>query len=427
MSGSEGPGAIGAPLPPCGPDGGLSARPAGVRQRSRPRQGYRWSLLLLAGIVAGLSLAEGGGIGRPAMAQSPPAAPPAVTVSHPLEREIVEWDEYTGQFAAVEYVEVRARVSGYLTEIHFEDGQFVKKGDLLFVIDPRPFEADLQQAEANLERDKAQVVRANLDLTRYSVLAKKEFAPEQQLEHARATAEGAIATVKADEAAVEQAKLNLEFTHVTAAVDGRIGSHQVSLGNLIVGGSTGALTLLTTIVSLDPIYFNFDMSESDYLGYQRAVQTGLMTAERDHAVPAYVRLVDEKGWPHEGHMDFIDNQINRGAGTIRARAIFPNASHLLTPGEFGRIRVPGSEPHQAILIPDAAIVSDQSRKIVMTVSADGTVAPRVIRPGPTYEGLRIVRDGLAANDTIIINGLVRARPGAKVTPQPGKIEVEPEP
>ncbi|HLN10204.1 MAG TPA: efflux RND transporter periplasmic adaptor subunit [Xanthobacteraceae bacterium] len=384
-------------------------------------------VLLLAGVAAGLSMAEGGPLGRRAMAQSPPAAPPAVTVSHPLERKVVEWDEYTGQFAAVEDVDVRARVSGYLTEIHFQDGQFVKKGDLLFVIDPRPFEADLQQAEANLERDKALVVRANLDLTRYSVLAKKEFAPQQQVEHARATAESAIATVKADDAAVVQAKLNLEFTHVTAPVDGRIGSHQVSIGNLIVGGSTGTLTLLTTIVSLDPIWFNFDMSESDYLGYQRAIQAGLMTSEQGGAVQAFVRLVDEKGWPHEGHMDFIDNQINRGAGTIRARAIFPNKSLFLTPGEFGRIRVPGSEPHQAILIPDAAIVTDQSRKIVMTVSADGTVVPRVVRPGPTYEGLRIVRDGLAAGDTIIINGLVRARPGAKVTPQPGKIEAEPEP
>jgi RND family efflux transporter MFP subunit len=425
MGGTEGADAMAPPPPPPGPGGSASARRAAPCPR--PRKSLPWSALLLAGIAAGLSLSAGGALGRRAMAQSQPAAPPAVTVSHPLEREVVEWDEYTGQFAAVEDVEIRARVSGYLTEIHFQDGQFVKKGDLLFVIDPRPFEADLQQVQANLERDKAQVVRANLDLTRYSVLAKKEFAPQQQLDQARATSEGASATVKADEAAVAQAKLNLEFTHVTAPVDGRIGSHQVSIGNLIVGGSTGTLTLLTTIVSLDPIWFNFDMSESDYLGYQRAIQAGLMTSEQGGAVQAFVRLVDEKGWPHEGHMDFIDNQINRGAGTIRARAIFPNKSLFLTPGEFGRIRVPGSEPHQAILIPDAAVVTDQSRKIVMTVGADGTVVPRVIRPGPTYEGLRIVRDGLAAGDTIIINGLVRARPGAKVTPQPGKIEAEPEP
>jgi len=424
MSGIAGADGIAAPPPP-GPCGGQAG--GGAEACARPRKGFPWPALLLAGMAAGLFSSAGGAPGGRALAQSGPAAPPAVTVSHPLERKVVEWDEYTGQFAAVEDVDIRARVSGYLTEIHFQDGQFVKKGDLLFVIDPRPFEADLQQAQANLERDKAQVVRANLDLTRYSELAKKEFAPQQQLEQARATAESSIATVKADEAAVMQAKLNLEFTHVSAPVDGRIGSHQVSLGNLIVGGSTGTSTLLTTIVSLDPIWFNFDMSESDFLGYQRAIQAGLMTSEQGGAVQAFVRLIDERGWPHEGHMDFIDNQINRGAGTIRARAIFPNKSLLLTPGEFGRIRVPGSEPHQAILIPDAAVVSDQSRKIVMTVSADGTVVPRVIRPGPSYEGLRIVRSGLAAGDTIIINGLVRARPGAKVTPQPGKIEAEPEP
>jgi len=364
--------------------------------------------------------------GQSALAQSAPPPPP-VTVSHPLEREIVEWDEYTGQFAAVEYVEVRARVSGYLTQIHFQDGQLVKKGDLLFVIDPRPFQADLDQAQANLERDKAQVVSANLDLARYSELAKKEFAPQQQLEHARATAEGAIATVKADEAAIAQAKLNLEFTHVMAPVGGRISSHQVSIGNLVVGGSTGTLTLLTTIVSLDPIYFTFDMSESDYLGYQRALEKGLMTTAQDSAVPAYVRLADERGWPHEGHVDFIDNQINGGSGTIRARAVFTNPSLLLTPGLFGRIRVPGSEPHQAILIPDSAIVSDQSRKLVMTVAADGTVAAREIRPGPTFEGLRIVRSGLGAADTIVINGLLRARAGTKVTPQAGTIATEAEP
>ena len=424
MGGTEGADAMAVPPPP-GPRGDQSARCAAPC--ARPRKRFPWPTLLLAGIAAGLFLSAGGAHGRRAMAQSQPAAPPAVTVSHPLEREVVEWDEYTGQFAAVEYVELRARVSGYLTEIHFEDGQFVKKGDLLFVIDPRPFEADLQQAEANLERDKAQVVRANLDLTRYSVLAQKEFAPQQQLEQARATAQGAVATVKADEAAVVQAKLNLEFTHISAPVGGRIGSHQVSLGNLILGGTSGSLTLLTTIVSLDPIWFNFDMSESDYLSYQRAVQAGLLKSASDGTVTSFVRLADETGWPHEGHLDFIDNQLDRGAGTIRARAVFANASHLLTPGEFGRIRVPGSEPHQAILIPDAAVVTDQSRKIVMTVGADGTVAPRVIRPGPTYEGLRIVRDGLAAADTIVINGLVRARPGAKVTPQPGKIEAEPEP
>ncbi len=186
-----------------------------------------------------------------------PGAPPAVTVAHPITRDIVEWDEFTGQFNAVDYVELRARVSGYLTEIHFTDGQLVKKGDLLFVIDPRPFEADLRQAEANLERDKAQVVRYDLDLKRYTELAKKDYAPQQQYEQARANAEATAATVKGDEAAVAQARLNLEFTHIVAPIGGRIGRHEVSLGNLILGGATQSLTLLSTIVSLDPIYFLF--------------------------------------------------------------------------------------------------------------------------------------------------------------------------
>ena len=362
---------------------------------------------------------------HPAAAQAAPPPAPPVTVSHPLEHEVVEWDDYTGQFAAVEYVELRARVSGYLTEIHFEDGQIVKKGDLLFVIDPRPFEAELRQAEANLERDKAQVWRADLDLKRYADLAKKSYAPQQQYEQARATSLAAAATVKADEAALAQAKLNVEFTRIVAPVGGRISRHMVSLGNLVVGGSTNTTTLLTTIVSLDPIYVNFDMSERDYLAYERAVAAGQLKSTRDSTVPVQAQLSDERTWVREGHMDFVDNQINRGSGTIRARAVFPNASMFLTPGQFVRVRVPGSDPYKAILIPDAAVVTDQSRKIVMAVNADGTVVPKVIRPGPRYHGLRIVRAGLTAADTILIDGLLRARPGGKVTPQPGKIALDP--
>lgn len=353
-----------------------------------------------------------------------PSAPPAVTVSHPLSQKIVEWDEYTGQFSPVEYVEIRSRVSGYLTEIHFEDGQIVKKGDLLFVIDPRPFEADVQQAEANLQRDQAQLVRANLDLKRYADLAQKSFASQQQLETARATAQAGAATVKADESALDLAKLNLEFTHITAPMGGRISSHQVSIGNLVIGGASGTTTLLTTIVSLDPIYLVFDMSEADYLEYQRAVATGELKSTRDDRVPVQAKLTDERDWLHDGHMDFVDNQINRGSGTIRARAVFPNPGFLMTPGQFGRARVPASGAHEAILVPDSAIVSDQSNKIVMTVKKDGTVEPRVIRPGPSYGNLRIVRRGLSPEDTIVIDGLMRARPGTKVMPQPGKIALD---
>lgn len=353
-------------------------------------------------------------------------APPPVTVSHPLAMDVTVWSEFTGQFAAIEYVEMRARVSGYLTEIDFKDGQDVKKGDLLFVIDPRPFQADLQLAEANRDRDKAQVVRADADLKRYADLAKKDFASQQQLDTSRAAADAAAATVKADEAAIAQARLNLEFTRITAPVSGRISNHLVSLGNLIIGGSNTTTTLLTTIASLDPIYLYFDIDETEYLNYRRAIVAGTMPSPITTKEPVQAKLADDHTWAHKGYLDFADNQFNRGSGTLRIRAVFENPDLLIRPGQFGRIRVPSPDSPHAILVPDSAVVADQSRKVVMTVKPDGTVEPRVIDPGPAYQGLRVVRSGLSTEDTVVIDGLVRARPGAKVTPQPGKIAPDPQ-
>lgn len=364
------------------------------------------------------------GAGTEARSQSAP--PPAVTVSAPLQKEIVEWQEFTGQFAAVDYIELRARVSGYLTEIHFEDGQIVKKGDLLFVIDPRPFEATLASAKAQLEQANAQVDLAQRNLARSQVLVKKADEPVSIYDQRVSEFKVATASVDVAKAAVTTAQLNVEFTHIVAPIDGRISNHLVSIGNLINGGDGGTSTLLTTIVSLDPIYFNFDMSEGDFLAYQRATAKGLLQSTRDSNIGVALHLSDERGWPHQGTMNFVDNQVNRESGTIRIRARFPNPDFFLTPGQFGRIHIPASEPYKAILIPDAAIVTDQSRKIVLTVKDDGTVAPKLIRPGPSYENLRIVRSGLEASDRIVIDGIIRARPGAKVTPQPGKIELEPE-
>jgi len=375
----------------------------------RPR---RWSAVAgLAGITitAHLALAQ---------------APPAVTVSAPLQKEITEWDEFTGQFAAVDYVEVRARVSGYLTEIHFQDGQMVKQGDLLFVIDPRPYEATLGVAQAQLGQGNAQLDLAQRQLERSADLKNKGFEPVSSYDQRVSDLKVAAAAVESAKASIRSAQLNVEFTHISAAITGRISNHLVSIGNLVNGGESGGSTLLTTIVSLDPIYFNFDMSEGDYLAYQRATEKGLMKSTRDNSVPVALHLNDEKGWPHEGKLNFVDNQVDRNSGTIRVRAQFPNPDFFLTPGQFGRIRIPGSEPYQAILVPDAAVVTDQSRKIVMTVRDDGTVEPKVVRAGPSYENLRIIRSGLSPNDRIVIDGLVRARPGAKVTPQPGKIELE---
>jgi len=361
------------------------------------------------------------------LAADAPAAPPAVTVSQPIRRELAEWDEYTGQFAAKEYVEIRARVSGYLTEIHFADGQIVKEGDLLFVIDPRPYEATLAAARAQLAQANAQVDLATQQLNRSAELRKKDFEPASNYDQRVSDLKVATAATESAKAAIRSAELNVGFTRITAPLTGRISNHQVSVGNLVSGSDSATTPALTTIVSLDPIYFYFDMSEGDYLTYQRATAAGKLDEARDSS-PVYVRLTDETEWPRRGLLNFIDNQVDRGAGTIRARATFPNSDFFVTPGQFGRIRIPASERYNAILIPDGAIVTDQSRKVVMTVKDDGTVEPKVVRPGPmTDDGLRIIRSGLAPTDRVIINGLVRARPGAKVTPQPGKIETAAQP
>jgi RND family efflux transporter MFP subunit len=392
----------------------------------RARRGGRWlaaSLVVLAAAGAGWwYVAHDRADARPAAAAPAPPAP-AVTVSAPLRHEVTEWDEFTGQFAAMESVEIRARVSGYLTEIDFQDGQLVKKGDLLLVIDPRPFENALANARAQQAQAQARLDLANRQVARSSELRQRDFASQSTLDERTEEMRQAAGALDAAKAAVKDAELNLEFTRITAPMSGRIGRHEVSVGNLVTGGSGGATTLLTTIVSLDPIHFYFDMSEADYLAYQRAAASGKLRSTRDGKVAVYARLTDEKDWPREGLLDFVDNQVDRGAGTIRARAVFSNPDFFVTPGQFGRIRIPGSEPYEALLVPDAAIVTDQSRKIVMTVGTDGTVVPKPVRPGPLYDGLRIIRGGLAPEDRLVIDGIMRARPGAKVTPQPGEIRL----
>ncbi len=370
-------------------------------------------------LVAAAALAVLGLLpGQPAAAQG---GPPPVTVAPVVVRDVVEQDEYTGQFAAVDAVDLRARVSGYLTEIHFTDGQLVNKGDLLFVIDPRPYEAALASAKAQVASNQAKVDLANRQLTRTGALAARDFAAQSTFDERTADMREAVAATEAARAAQRSAELDLEFTHITAPIGGRIGAHQVSVGNLVNGGSGGTSTLLASIVSLNPIYFVYDMSEADYLGYQRAIAKGEVLLTRDRKIPIQVRLSDEKSFDHDGVLDFIDNQLDRGAGTIRARAALPNPGNFIAPGMFGRIRQPASDRYKAVLVPDSAVLTDQSRRMVLTVAADGTVEPKVVRPGPMIDGLRVVRSGLAEGDRIIIDGLMRARPGAKVTPQPGTI------
>jgi RND family efflux transporter MFP subunit len=400
-------------------------------QKFRPVKPRRWLHYLI--VAAGLAAVTGGTallLGHPtnrAVAQAAPPAPPPVTVSQPLQKEVTEWDEYTGQFAAVDYVEIRARVPGYLTEIHFTDGQIVNKGDLLFVIDPRPYEIELQQAQAQLETAEATLDLANRQLARAATLREKDFVAQSTYDERTQTMKSATAAVETGKAAVRQAQLDIEFSHVTAPIGGRISRHEVSIGNLVSGGASGATpTLLTTIVSLDPIYAYFDMSEAQYLSYERAVASGKLKSTRGSGVAVFARLTDETQWPYEGAMNFVDNQVNRGAGTIRGRGVFPNANFFLTPGQFTRLRIPGSEPYQALLVPDGAVVTDQSSKLLMTVAEDGTIVPKPVRVGPTIDGLRVIRSGIDAKDRVVIDGLVRARPGAKVTPQPGEIKATPE-
>lgn len=358
----------------------------------------------------------------PAEAQQQPGSPPPVTVSTPLKKQIVDWLDYTGQFSAVESVELRARVSGYLTEIHFTDGQMVRKGDLLFVIDPRPFEvalasarASVQQAEATLELAKRQLVRG-AELRQKDFLAVSDYDSRVQQQRA---AEAGLDVARANQ---RNAELNLEYTHITSPVTGRIGAHQVSIGNLVNAGGTGATgTLLSSVVSLDPIYFNFDVSEGDFLIFQRAVASGQVASARDGKLSVQLRLADEKGWPRQGNLNFMDNQLDRGSGTIRTRAVVANPDLFITPGLFGRIRMPASGGYDALMIPEASVLTDQSDKMVMTIAPDGTVVPKVIKPGPVSDGLMVVRSGLLPDDKVVINGLLRARPGSKVTPQDGAI------
>lgn len=398
-----------------------AAAPAVPRRRTPWRRAVPVLVALLA-IAAGFGYFRHLESAPVAEAQAAAAPPPPVTVASPLLKNIVEWDEFTGQFAAVDEVDIRARVSGFLESIHFRDGQLVNKGDLLFVIDPRPFQIALTAAQSSLASAQARLDLAKLQLTRAEKLKQSDFTSQSTLDQRQQEMLSAAADTQVATAAISAAKLNLEFTQVTAPVSGRISAHRVSVGNLVTGGESGGSTLLTTIVSLDPIHFDFDMSEADFLAYQRAAAAGRLKSNRDSGIVVSAHLMDETDWRLQGTLDFVDNAVDRTAGTIRARAVFPNPDHLITPGQFGRIRIPGSDPYDAVLIPDSAILSDQSRKIVMTVGADGTVAPKVIRPGPMIDGLRIIREGLVGSDVIIVDGLLRARPGAKVTPQQGKIE-----
>jgi RND family efflux transporter MFP subunit len=378
---------------------------------STPRAFALAASLVLATLVASC--------GEPQQQQAAAPPPPTVTVAKPIKRTVSDFDEYVGRFAAVDSVEVRARVSGYLDRVHFKDGQMVKQGDLLFTIDKRPFQNTLDQARANLALAQSNLTYTEADLSRAQQLVRDKTITEQIFEQRSQAFRNAQASVANAQAALRQAELDIEFTELRAPIPGRIGDRRVSPGNLVTGGTGGNTTLLATIVSTDPIHFEFTFDEASYLRYERlSTAGGQDVASRGGGVPVALKLIDEQNFDHQGRMDFIDNTIDRSTGTIRGRALFANAKGVFTPGMFARVRVPASPPYEALLLPNTAIGTEQARKFVLAVNADNSVASKFVTLGQiTADNLQVIKSGLGADDRVVVNGLMRARPGQKVTPQ----------
>lgn len=354
--------------------------------------------------------------GEPPAPAPPP--PPKVSVTQPVARTVTEWDEYTARLEAIDSVEVRARVSGYLESVKFTDGATVKEGDVLFVVDPRPYVAVLRRAEAELALAKARLDLADKRFDRASKLVARNAISQEEADTRAAEARQAAAAVQSAAAALEAAHLDVEFTEVRAPVSGRVGRKLVTEGNLINGGSGTQGTLLTTIVSLDPLYVYFEVDEQSALKYARLAQQGKRPSSRDQRNPVQVGFADEEGFPHSGYMDFVDNRLDPDTGTIIGRAVIDNPDLQWSPGLFARLRLIGSGDYPALLIPDEAIGTDQSRKFVYVVDAGDVAQYRVVDIGPIVDGLRVVRSGLDAGERVIVGGVQRARPGQPVDPHP---------
>jgi RND family efflux transporter MFP subunit len=341
-----------------------------------------------------------------------PSAPPAthVSVALPLERDVTDWDEYVGKFEAPQSVNLAARITGVVTQILFRNGQDVKAGQPLFVIDPRPFRATLEQAEAQIASARATLTNAKSVAARSAELVKVQAVSKEELENDQAQVRTAQASLQAAIANADNARLNLSFTTVRAPVSGRVSDRRVSLGDQVVANQT----LLTTVVSLDPIWFSFDGAETFYLKYLREAQKGQRGSSRNTGNPVEIQLSDETGYNWHGRMQFVDNALDPNTGTIRAHAVVANPNHFLTPGMFGRARLLGSGTYKAMLVPDEVITSDQSRKLVYVLGRDGKVVQRAVETGPEVQGLRAIRDGLAPTDLVVLDGIAALQPGMPV-------------
>ena len=377
---------------------------------------------LLAAILACVA-----GCSRPAPGSPEAQKAPEVTVSHPVVREVLEYFEYPGQTAAVGEVEIRSRVTGYIVKVNFQDGQEVKAGDVLYEIDPRPFRAALDRASAELARLKALQVKAQANMDRAQKLLPSGAASKEDFDDCVAQLSVAKASIASGEALVRDAQLNLEYTKVTSPINGRVSSAKITLGNL-VQPPPGDSTVLTTVVTTNPVYVYFNMDERTFLRCR-----DLVMGPGKEVAPAWVKKLDirleiglpnEQGFPHTGTLDFVDNKVSPGTGTIRVRGVFENAGQLLTPGLYVRVRLPAGAPRPALLISERAIVTEQGQKLLMAVNAENIVESRLVKLGPLRDRLRVIEEGIAADDWVIVNGLMRARPGRPVTPQRAEGGVE---
>ena len=374
-------------------------------------------LALISALGLTISLA-----GCAAKAADPPP-PPAVTVAPVLEREINEWDEFTGRLQAVDQVEIRPRVSGYIKRVTFPEGKEVRKGEVLFEIDARQYEADLARAEAQLEQARTASELAAREVQRAQRLVSVKAISQEEFDSRTSAQANGLAAVRAAQAAVQNAKLNLDWTRVRSPIAGRVSNAEVTAGNLVQAGPPTA-TLLTTVVSLDPIYAYFEGDEQTYLKYTTLARAGTRPSSRDVRNPIYLGLANEDGFPHKGYVDFVDNRLNPETGTIRARAVFSNKDRMFTPGLFARMKLVGSGRYHAELVLDRAIGTDQDKKFVLVLKPDKTVAYRPVQPGRLVDGLRVIRSGLKGGEQIVVNGLQRVRPGMKVTPTVGSMEAD---